>query len=55
MKIDGTDSSVVLKLIHIETQAVVVLPLTTIPVNKSSELIFTVPLPSFPAPTRSAS
>jgi predicted histone-like DNA-binding protein len=43
MKIDGTDPSVGLKLIHIETQAATVIPLNTIPVNKANEIIFTVP------------
>jgi hypothetical protein len=43
MKIDGTDPTVGLKLINVETQDVTSIPLNTIPVNKASEIIFTVP------------
>jgi predicted histone-like DNA-binding protein len=43
MKIFCTDPSVGLKLLNLETQQPTLIPLNTIPVNKSSELLFTVP------------
>ena len=48
MKIGGDDPSVGLKLINVDTQAVHCVPMSSIPVNKSKEIIFIVP-PELPA------
>jgi predicted histone-like DNA-binding protein len=43
MKIEGSDETVGLKLLHVETQTLHNVPLTAIPVNKAREIIFVVP------------
>jgi predicted histone-like DNA-binding protein len=43
MKIEGNDPNVGLKLLHVETQTVHSVPMSSIPVNKAKEIVFVVP------------